>query len=97
MMNRMLISLAAAGAMLLGNASYAITDTPLPASAKGAAAVTTPAVKPINASAETTLAAPAAKAVTCRDTKGKFIKCAAAPKKAAACRDTKGKFIKCGK
>ena len=41
-MNRILISLAAAGAMLLGNASYAITTTPPSASAK--TAVSTPAV-----------------------------------------------------
>jgi hypothetical protein len=38
----------------------------------------------------------AASAKTCRDAKGKFMKCpstmAAAPKK---CRDAKGKFMKC--
>ena len=94
-MNRMLISLAAAGALLLGNASYAITNTPPPASARAAVTVATPAVKPINASAKTTLVAPAAKSAACHDAKGKFIKCATAPKKAAACRDSKGKFIKC--
>ena len=94
-MNRILISLAAAGAMLLGNARYAITTTPPSASAK--TAVSTPAVKPINASAMTTSTAPAAKPVACHDAKGKFTKCADAPKKAAACRDGKGKFIKCGK
>ena len=96
-MNRMLISLAAAGAMLLGNASFAATTTPPSASAKTAVAVSTPAVKPINASAMTTATAPAAKSTACHDAKGKFTKCAAAPKKAAACRDSKGKFIKCGK
>jgi len=33
---------------------------------------------------------------SCRDAKGKFIKCpAAAPAKPKQCRDAKGKFIKC--
>lgn len=42
-------------------------------------------------------AVPATAAPSCRDAKGKFIKCppkaAAAPKK---CRDMKGRFAKCG-
>jgi len=37
-----------------------------------------------------------ANASPCRDAKGKFIKCVAAPKpKPAKCRDAKGKFMKC--
>jgi hypothetical protein len=39
-----------------------------------------------------------AKAAQCRDAKGKFIKCAAAPaEKPKQCRDAKGKFTKCPK
>lgn len=42
------------------------------------------------------LAAPAA-AASCRDAKGKFVKCPAkAPAKPLRCKDTKGKFAKCG-
>ena len=36
-------------------------------------------------------------AAPCRDTKGKFIKCAtAAPAKPMRCKNAKGKFAKCG-
>jgi hypothetical protein len=36
-------------------------------------------------------------AAPCRDTKGKFIKCAdKAPAKKQVCKDAKGKFAKCG-
>lgn len=42
------------------------------------------------------LTAPAM-AASCRDGKGKFIKCAStAPTKAVRCKDAKGKFAKCG-
>jgi hypothetical protein len=34
-------------------------------------------------------------AATCRDAKGKFIKCPAKPARAATCRNAKGKFTKC--
>jgi len=42
-----------------------------------------------------------ADAKSCRDAKGKFIKCpppaaASAPAKPKQCRDAKGKFVKCG-
>lgn len=41
----------------------------------------------------------AAGAESCKDAKGKFVKCpapaAAAPTKAASCKDAKGKFTKC--
>jgi hypothetical protein len=95
-MNRLLLSLAAAGALLLGNAGYAAT----------AAAAAAPAAKPANANAATPtvapspMASPTAKAAvaknhSCRDAKGKFIKCPPAPAKKATCRDAKGKFIKC--
>ena len=34
---------------------------------------------------------------SCRDGKGKFVKCATvAPAKATRCKDAKGKFAKCG-
>lgn len=37
-----------------------------------------------------------AEAAQCRDAKGKFIKCAAAPMvKPTKCKDAKGKFTKC--
>ena len=36
-------------------------------------------------------------AASCRDAKGKFIKCpASAPAKPVKCKDAKGKFAKCG-
>ena len=44
------------------------------------------------------VASPLTAATPCRDTHGKFIKCApkpAAKAKPKQCRDTKGKFIKC--
>lgn len=44
------------------------------------------------------IATPLAAAVPCRDSHGKFVKCApkpAAKVKAKQCRDAKGKFIKC--
>ena len=31
----------------------------------------------------------------CKDAKGKFIKCPAAPAKPKVCKDAKGKFMKC--
>ena len=42
------------------------------------------------------VASPLTAATPCRDTHGKFIKCAPKPvAKAKQCRDAKGKFIKC--
>ena len=41
------------------------------------------------------LASPVAAATHCRDSHGKFIKCAKVVKKAARCRDAKGHFAKC--
>ncbi len=35
-------------------------------------------------------------AAPCRDSKGKFVKCADKPAKKAVCKDAKGKFAKCG-
>ena len=36
-------------------------------------------------------------AASCRDAKGKFVKCPSkAPPKATRCKDAKGKFAKCG-
>ena len=108
-MNRLLISLTAACALLLGNAGYAATAAAAPA-AKPANAMAASAAKPMNANAATPTVAPSpmasptakaavaknnSKAASCRDAKGKFIKCASAPAKKAACRDVKGKFIKC--
>ena len=46
-------------------------------------------------SALSLVASPVAAATHCRDTHGKFIKCAKVVKKAARCRDAKGHFIKC--
>lgn len=37
-----------------------------------------------------------AKGPPCRDTKGKFIKCADAKPKVERCRNAKGQFAKCG-
>lgn len=43
------------------------------------------------------IAATPATAASCRDGKGKFIKCAtSAPAKPVRCKDAKGKFAKCG-
>lgn len=42
-----------------------------------------------------TAAAPSV-AAPCRDSKGKFLKCADKPVKKAACKDAEGKFAKCG-
>lgn len=103
-MNRLLISLTAACALLLGNAGYAAAPAAKPANAM--AATPAPAPKPMNVNAATPTVAPSpmasptakaavAKAHSCRDPKGKFIKCAPAPAKKAVCRDAKGKFIKC--
>jgi len=40
---------------------------------------------------------PAVAETQCRDTKGKFIKCAnARPAQPTRCKDAKGKFAKCG-
>ena len=46
-------------------------------------------------SALSLLASPVTAATHCRDTHGKFIKCAKVVKKTARCRDAKGHFIKC--
>jgi len=41
--------------------------------------------------------APGTAATQCRDSKGKFVKCASkAPAKPVKCRDAKGHFAKCG-
>ena len=85
-MNRLLISLAAASALLLGNASYAVTNTVPAASAKSAATAATPPAKLANANAATPTVAPSAKAAPVAK---------AAVAKTPACRDAKGKFIKC--
>lgn len=44
------------------------------------------------------LAASPAMSASCRDAKGKFVKCPekAAPAKPTRCKDAKGKFAKCG-
>ena len=43
------------------------------------------------------LAAAPATAASCRDAKGKFVKCPdKAPAKSVRCKDAKGKFAKCG-
>ena len=107
-MNRLLISLAATGALLLGNTGYAAAaPAAKPANAMAAAPAAAPAAKPANPNAATPTVAPSpmasptakaavAKKPSCRDAKGKFIKCpATAPAKKATCRDAKGKFIKC--
>ncbi len=91
-MNRLLISLATAGALLLGNASYAVTNTVPPASAKSAPSAATPSAKLANANAATPTVAPSVKAApvakaavaktpSCHDAKGKFIKCPTAARK----------------
>ena len=40
--------------------------------------------------------APSIAAAPCRDSHGKFIKCAQAKAKTVRCKDAKGKFAKCG-
>lgn len=46
-------------------------------------------------SALSLIAAPVSAATRCRDSHGKFIKCAKVIKKAARCRDSHGHFAKC--
>ena len=46
-------------------------------------------------SALSLLASPVAAATQCRDTHGKFIKCAKVAAKPTKCRDAKGHFAKC--
>lgn len=49
------------------------------------------------AAAALTMVATPTLAATCRDAKGKFIKCPEkAPAKSVRCKDAKGKFAKCG-
>lgn len=42
------------------------------------------------------IAAVPSMAATCRDTKGKFVKCPDKPTKKAICKNAKGQFAKCG-